>query len=74
MQKVEFKICGINSVIILRRLQLKVHIRETERISSRLEQEEVVVSTRGINKEIVGLFQQVNPRQGAEDSRGYFNI
>ena len=46
---------GINSIIILRRRQLKVHIQEeAERISSWLEQEEVVVLTKGINKEIGG--------------------
>ena len=44
--KVESKVWRINLVIILCTLQQKVHIQEeAERISSRLEQEEVLVST-----------------------------
>ena len=64
LKKVESKVWRINLVSILRRLQLKAHIREeAERISSLLEQEEAVVSTRDISKEIEGFFQ-VNSRGG----------
>ena len=46
LKKIEFKARRINSVIIFRKFQLKLHIREeAEIISSLLELEEAVVST-----------------------------